>query len=768
VDRLLASPHYGERWGRHWLDTARYSDTSGNQNNNARDNYRYAYAWAYRDYVIKSFNDDKPYDRFIIEQIAADKLSPGNDKSSLAALGFLTVGERFQNQNDVINDRIDAVTKGFLGLTVTCARCHDHMFDPIPTADYYSLHGVFNSVREPREKPLIAPPASNSLYQDYLAKRRVIEQQNRDVYFQSVDKFNSEFRQKASAYLLASQTLRRQTPEGIKLRNELTKKFKLDDELVRNNVIAARPDDPVFGPWARFNQLAPADFAAKGKALAQEIAENKPDRRSRRAYNPLVAAMFKNAAPRSLSEVAALYGALFTRIESPAKAYLAAKMRAKTDEVPGVDPSLAQLAQKPFPIVSGGDLSTEELQEATDRWPRRIRDRTRFVFTALNELDLTHPGAPARAMVLEDAPNPRNSPIFIRGQVETKGEVVPRRFLEVLSGPTRPEFQEGSGRLDLARAIASKDNPLTARVMVNRVWMHHFGEAFVPTPDDLGVQSEKPSHPELVDWLSSYFMDNGWSLKKLHRLVMLSSVYQQSSDTNPRYAQVDPNNRLLWRANIRRLDFESIRDSLLVFSGRLDGALGGKPVNLTEEPYSYRRSVYGYVDRGNLPELMQQFDFSDPDLPNSKRATTVVPQQALFLMNSPMVVDVARKMVARKEFTTAKTDDARVTALYNIIFQRTPRTEEIKLAVAYVNELKQSTPALFANAITTPVAAVNARPGKANPKQQAKAPPAKQINRRDGRAAIRNEGELVDRRAPNAWEQYAQALLFANEVAYVN
>jgi mono/diheme cytochrome c family protein len=763
VDRLLASPHYGERWGRHWLDTARYSDTSGNQNNNARDNYRYAYAWAYRDYVIKAFNDDKPYDRFILEQIAADKLPLGNDKSPLAALGFLTVGERFQNRNDVINDRIDAVTKGFLGLTVSCARCHDHMFDPIPTADYYSLHGVFNSVIEPREKPLIAPPANNGLYQDYLAKRRALEQQNRDVYYQAVDRFNSEFRQKASAYLLASQTMRRQTPEGIKLRNELTKKFKLDDELVRNNVIAARADDPVFGPWARFNQLAPADYATKGRALAQEIAANNPGK-GRRGYNPLVAAMFKNAAPRSLADVAAIYGALFARIEPQAKGYLAAKMRAKTEEVPGVDPALAQLAQKPFAIAAGGDLSMEELQEITDRWPRRIRDRTRFVHTALNELDLTHPGAPARAMVLEDAPNPKDSPVFIRGQVETKGPIVPRRFLEVLSGPNRPEFKEGSGRLDLARAIASKDNPLTARVMVNRVWMHHFGEAFVPTPDDLGVQSEKPSHPELLDWLSCYFMENGWSLKKLHRLIMLSSVYQQSSDNNPRYAQVDPNNRLLWRANIRRLDFESIRDSLLVFSGKLDATIGGKPVNLTDEPYSYRRSVYGYVDRGNLPELMQQFDFSDPDMPNSKRATTIVPQQALFLMNSPMVVDVARKMAARKEFTSARTDEARVTALYNIIFQRAPRAEEIKLAVAYVNELKQSSPASFA-AATAPVAAVTARPGPGA--RPPKASP-KQVNRRDGRAAIRNEGELVDRRAPTAWEQLAQALLFANEVAYVN
>src|SRR4030095_10673714 len=198
--------------------------------------------------------------------------------------------------------------------------------------------------------------------------------------------------------------------------------------------------------------------------------------------------------------------------------------------------------------------------------------------------------------------------------------------------------------------IASKNNPLTARVIVNRVWMHHFGEGFVRTPDDLGTQAELPSHPELLDYLSWYFMEQGWSLKKLHKLIMLSHVYQERSYTVKEYEAIDPDNRLLWRANVRRLEFESVRDSLLAFSGRLDRTtIGGQPVNLTDERYSYRRSVYGYIDRGNMPELMSHFDFSDPDMPNSKRASTIVPQQALFLMNSPMSADVARAVVARAD-----------------------------------------------------------------------------------------------------------------------
>ena len=402
-------------------------------------------------------------------------------------------------------------------------------------------------------------------------------------------------------------------------------------------------------------------------------------------------------------------------------------------------------------MLPGGTLTTERLRDAIAQWPRGLRTAAPFVFEAINELDISHPAAPAHAMVVEDSPTPADSPVFIRGQAEVRGAIVPRRFLEILSGSKRAAFTDGSGRLELARAIASKGNPLTARVLVNRVWMQLFGEGIVPTPDDLGVQSEKPSHPELLDWLASAFMESGWSQKKLIRFIVLSNVYQQSSDENPQYSQLDSNNRLLWRANIRRLDFEAIRDSLLVFSGKLDPTLGGKPINLTEEPYSFRRSVYGYVDRGNLPELMQQFDFSDPDMPNSKRATTVVPQQALFLMNSPMAVDVARKMIARKEFTAAPDDERRIAALYNIIFQRAPRPAEARLGLDYLADAKRTTG-------SAPVVATS------QPSDSRRRAPSVE----PGRAPVKNEGEKVDRRPLTPWERYAQALLFANELIYVH
>ncbi|MGV3532472.1 MAG: DUF1553 domain-containing protein, partial [Chthoniobacteraceae bacterium] len=432
------------------------------------------------------------------------------------------------------------------------------------------------------------------------------------------------------------------------------------------------------------------------------------------------------------------------------------------------DPALVEVLSVPLPLPTSANLDSAEIREMIRRWPNRKINRARFIFNQINELQLTHPGAPARAMTLVDAPRVRNSPVFIRGQAETRGEVVPRRFLEILAGPERPIFKEGSGRLELAKAIASKDNPLTARVMVNRIWMHHFGEGIVTTPDDLGVQSAPPSHKELLDYLAAQFVEGNWSVKRMHRIIMLSAVYQQTTATNKEYEQKDPENRLLWRANIRRLDFEAVRDSLLFVSGRLDTKLGGKPVNLTEEPYSYRRSVYGFIDRGNLPELMAHFDFSDPDMPNSKRTTTVVPQQALFLMNSSMSVDVARKLVTRPEFQAAYDDRARVQALYAILFQRTARPEELQMAIGFLNEAG-ATPA--AEEEETPEYEARG-PMRANKRMAARRQQMQQQRRKQndryGNRSIRNQGELVEKKPLTAWERYAQALLFTNELAYVN
>ena len=316
---------------------------------------------------------------------------------------------------------------------------------------------------------------------------------------------------------------------------------------------------------------------------------------------------------------------------------------------------------------------------------------------------------------------------------QARGPIAPRRFLEILSPKDREPFKIGSGRLEVAQDIASKNNPMTARVIINRIWMHHFGDGFVRTPDDLGVQSEAPSHPELIDYLATRFMAEGWSFKKMHKLIMLSSVYQQSSDANAAYQIKEPENRLLWRANLRRLDFEAVRDTILMFTGNLDATIGGRPVNLTDEPYSYRRSIYGYIDRGSVPELMQQFDFSDPNRPNSKRTSTIVPQQALFFMNSPMAVDVARKVTTRPEFTAATSDAGRVRVLYNVLFQRDPRSSEVALAASFFNSHSSAKTQVAA----TPWANKSTKYGYSG----------KRAAYNNAKSTIQNEGEMVEQAA---------------------
>ena len=759
VERLLASPHYGERWGRFWLDSARYADTIGGDRNERMTDYRYPYAWTYRDYVIKAFNKDKPYDQFIIEQLAADKLPDlERDRTRLAALGFLTVGQRFNNANDVINDRIDVVSKAFLATTVSCARCHDHKFDPIPTKDYYALHGIFASIEEPKEEPLINNP-DPKLLKDFEVKLAALEDENRKAFYKFAEEKDSMFRQQAGWYLTAAHLGGRLSDAAsLVKRTQILEEHKLNGVLANYVRTRSRADDAVFGPWRKFEDMPDSDYALLGTKISQEIAENRGAK-----YNPIIAAGFSGKAPKSLKDVAEIYTQVFSKLEPKAKSIVDAYSAALSQEMSAsFDSTTAQLIGQPIKLEPAVKLTSERVREIDNSLPNQLRNTRNYKFGNINELKLTHEGAPARAMVVVDKATPKDSPVFIRGESGSPGEIVPRKFLDILSGPKAQPFKEGSGRFELAKAIASKSNPLTPRVVVNRVWMHHFGEGFVRTSDDLGTQSEPPSHPELIDYLASYLMERNWSLKDLHRLIMNSRVYHVTSNTGPNtkpYETMDPENRLLWKANIRRLDFESMRDSLLVFAKKLDETVGGQPVNLTDEPYTGRRSVYGYIDRGNLPELMQNFDFSAPDMPNSKRATTIVPQQALFLMNSPMAVDAARGVVAREQVAKAANATDRLIRIYEVLFQRQPRKEEFNIAFQFVSK-DQQIPALMT--------AAQKKINEALQKKMEANDGDPMTARNDGYKAIQNEGSYVTRKPLTSWEAYVHALLLSNEAAYVN
>ena len=320
--------------------------------------------------------------------------------------------------------------------------------------------------------------------------------------------------------------------------------------------------------------------------------------------------------------------------------------------------------------------------------PQLLKRDTRTAYRDLQkkveQFQASNPDAPARAMVLVDLPSPVQPRIFMRGNPANPGKEVPRQFLQVLSGEKREPFKEGSGRLELAKAIASPNNPLTARVMVNRVWGWHFGQGFVRTPSDFGVRSEPPTHPELLDYLALRFVEDGWSLKKLHRRIMLSAVYQQTSDFNPAAYKADPDNSLLWRMNRRRLDFESMRDSLLSVSGKLDRTIGGRPVDITGDSAVARRTVYGFIDRQNLPGMFRSFDFASPDTHSPLRFTTTVPQQALFMMNSPFAVNQAKALAARPELAQEPEPARRVEKMYRILYGRSPTPDELWAAAEFI------------------------------------------------------------------------------------
>jgi hypothetical protein len=548
VDRLLADPRYGERWGRHWLDVARYADTKGYV---FVEDAVFHNAYNYRDYVIRAFNEDLPYDQFIVQQLAADRLPQGDDRRSLAALGFLTLGRRFLNDPVLINDdRIDVTCRGLMGLTVGCARCHDHKFDPIPNKDYYSLYGVFASAHE--------------------TTAAIVPKSVAEPYERAMQKIN----------------------EMQEHRNNL----------IRGQVTRLR--EMVKAPTAK--------VSAEVKAILQQFNEDalpNPDQ-----YNKL-SPLFE-AAPKKQ-----------------------------------IDDLQAQVTM----------------------------------------LEKTAPPVPEQANALADNDQPFDPYVFMRGNPDRHGDTVPRQFLAVLSGPERKPWQD-SGRLELAQAIASKDNPLTARVLVNRVWLYHFGYGIVRTPSDFGTRGEPPTHPELLDWLAATFTDPagsgagcGWSIKKLHRLILLSAAYQQSSEGDPRFFATDPENRLLWKQNRQRLDLEAFRDSLLFAAGRLDTKIGGPAVELTTAPFTTRRTVYGFIDRQNLQGLYRTFDFATPDSSSAQRYHTTVPQQALFMLNSPFVVEQAQQLAASSELQEQGTP-ARVRWLYRRLYGRVPTPEELALAVAFLKQ----------------------------------------------------------------------------------
>ena len=569
VDRLLSSPHYGEHWGRHWLDVARYADSNGLDENVAQGN-----AWRYRDYVVQALNQDKPFNQFVREQLAGDLLPAATDeqrREQLVATGFLGIGPKVLAETDeakmrmdILDEQLDTTGKTFLGLTLGCARCHDHKFDPVDTADYYGLAGIFKSTRSMRKYTKLA-------------------------------------------------------------------------EWYENMLPAAEN--------ASIQQAWDAGRAARQKSVADLIAM---------ANQKLLESM----------------------------------------------PADSKLPEKPETMYP----------EATQQELKKLR-------ADLAAWEKTGPDLPSAMGVTDDAVV--DVAVHLRGNPLKLGEVIPRRAIPAIRGPLPPQFStKESGRRELADWLVDPNHPLTSRVFVNRVWNWHFGTGLVRSTDNFGQLGERPSHPELLDWLARQFIADGWSIKSLHRRILLSRTWQQSSLATPESMLKDPDNRLLSHFTVRRLEAESVRDALLAVSGQLDPRLGGSLLKLKNRDYFFdhtskdlttydspRRSLYLPVVRNNVFEMFQLLDFPDPTVSSSSRNSTVVAPQALLMMNSDFVMQ-SSDALARRILQAHPDNPERLRMLYLLAYGREPTPTEQQADLAFVAAAMQMASSSPDTALTSSWAAL--------------------------------------------------------------
>lgn len=558
VERLLTSPHYGERWGRHWLDVARYADSNGLDENVAFGN-----AWKYRDYVVECFNKDVPYDRFVTEQLAGDLLSAKDENErhrQLIATGFLSLGPKVlaevdqkKMEMDIIDEQVDTVGKAFMGLTLGCARCHNHKFDPIPMVDYYKLAGIFQSTHTMTTFKLVA-----KWHENVIATKEQIAQKKQH------DEAMADLQKKIDVVIQENRT-----------------KLKLD-----------------------------------AKVSAKEVEKKLPEAEKQRLLK--------------------------------------------------LQENLLEVKTKPVELPTAMGVTEGKVV---------------------------------------------NAKLLQRGDHLKPGQDVERGFLSLFQPKEKTIPANSSGRLQLARWLTNAKHPLTARVMVNRLWRWHFGKGLVATPDNFGRLGKEPSHPQLLDWLAVEFVKNNWSMKHMHRLICLSQTYQMSGSDNPLARKMDPENRLYWRWERQRLDAESIRDSILAVSGQLNRTMGGSLLHVKNRDYFFnhtskdltkynepRRTLYLPVVRNNLYDVFQLFDSTDASVSNGDRATTTVPTQALFFMNSDLVQDastaLAKQLLAKSDWSAER----RVQLLFEKAYGRLATRSESDHALITIQRFRNALPSMTENA----------------------------------------------------------------------
>ena len=611
-----------------------------------------------------------------------------------------------------MDDKIDVITRGLMGLTVTCARCHDHKFDPIPTSDYYALYASIAPSRSPSQLPAIGSVADENARKQYEQELASLKLKHEQFAREQTDIMRHRLRMQVSLYL-------RELARGIGEQDVSTQflSYRTDDirpvifNRWRSYLASLTREDPVFGPWLEMQSwgaIPEADFQQRrdeflGRISAElEASGRSPDqlhglRAEPPKWNPFILDALVEKKPRSLMDVADVYGAIFATqhrlwlqglVEASAEA--AADGSILPDDHPQHlvinSPSHRQIRHHLYAPGTPTDVSDEIGSRLTNR---TISDLISGKAGAIHQLNLSSPGSPPRAMVVEEDAQPQPAHIFVRGNPLARGDVVQARFLTAVSDSQPATFQDGQRRLDLARSIVADANPLTARVLVNWAWQNHFGYGLVRTPDDFGTRGQAPTHPELLDYLADQFRKNGWSMKWLHRQIMLSQAYRQGAVENEHSRQTDPENQLLWRMPRRRLEFEAMRDSMLAVCEELDITMGGKPVDLTASPAVPRRSVYGFVNRDIIANLMSTFDTANPNACTAKRPETTVPQQTLFALNSDFIQDRAARLATLAKQMNLAADEDRIVAMVRKALCRTPSPAEIQQAAKFLSDASQ-------------------------------------------------------------------------------
>lgn len=839
IDRLLHSEAYGQRWGRYWLDVARYSEDQAHTFSVQPNTNGYRY----RDWVIRAFNSDMPFDRFIKYQIAADlmDLDESERLSHLAALGYFGLGAQYYKNTDAakaaadeLDDRIDTLTRGFLGLTVSCARCHDHKFDPIPQQDYYSLAGVFHSSR--LHNAALAPAAEVEAYNSAQQRIKKLEEAINQTIAREAPKVRENRVNEIAKYLLATQLF-------------ATSKTK-DSDLNPNQFAKSNAlDEATFKRWLEYlkPKMESPPLALKAWFTATQIGEPKQIQDAADSLQNHVKLLIRQRDGLLTQEEQLQLNQLVKPSESGAgSARFISPRITKSQPSASVDVDLTGAKElilvvndggngpscdhadwiNPKILTSSGEISLTEIKwknvnasygnininKSVTGQPLRVggtvhavgigthstsiitydlpQGSLRFTATAgldnggsdqggdcganaavefrvytetprdvqigqpdliadlfgekglfsidpksiesmlpedirtglatqrgdLEDLRRNAPAMYPIAHVIAEA-KPTDLKVMVRGNPANLGQQAPRRFLKVLSSGEPEPFTKGSGRLELANAIASPENPLTSRVIVNRIWQHHFGRGLVGTPDNFGKLGEAPTHPELLDYLTIRFIEQGWSLKSMHREIMLSATYQLSSQRNDSNMQIDADNRYLWRMNRQRLDIEAWRDALLAVSGRLNPMLDGPSTNLAEANNN-RRTIYGFISRHELDNTLRLFDFPDANITASTRAETTVPQQQLFVLNSPFMLEQSKSFAARILKEGGKELEDQIRYAYLVAFGRPPSDREIGIASQYLQ--------------------------------------------------IPSDSEEKEPDKLNRWERYAQALLASNEFMYLD